>query len=348
MLVKIVIVIVVLLIAYVLYMLVNMGVFRKIENRFDGVIVKVVELPGVEDITVSDEDKFALISSTDRLEFPPTVNEVGSMYFMELSSGDFNIKELKTSIQGPFAPHGISLAKIDDGYRVLVVNGKMGEHAIEKFTLKDETLIYEETLSDPWMISPNDVLSIDDTRFYFTNDHKYTVGWRRTMEEYFALAISGVVYFDGKTYRQVANDIAFANGINIDRRRNLIYVAASRDFLVKVYSPNEDGSLNFIENIDVGTGVDNIEVGPDGVLWLGGHPNLLKLASYEKNKSKTAPSELVRVIYRGKGDYDVKSVFMDDGNNMSASTVAAPYGNFLFAGNLMDKKFLILKRAVND
>lgn len=119
-----------------------MGVFRKIENRFDGVIVKVVELPGVEDITVSEADKFALISSTDRLEFPPTVNEVGAMYLMELSSGDFNIKELKTSIQGPFAPHGISLAKIQDGYRVLVVNGKMGPHSIEKFTLKNGTLQY--------------------------------------------------------------------------------------------------------------------------------------------------------------------------------------------------------------
>ncbi len=348
MLIQIVIILVIFLIIYILYMLVNMGVFRTIENYFEGVIVKVIALPGVEDITVRDEDKFALISSTDRLEFPPTVNEVGSMYFMELSSGDFNIKELKTSIQGPFAPHGISLTKIDDGYRVLVVNGKMGEHSIEKFTLKNDTLIYEETLSDPWMISPNDVLAYDSERFYFTNDHKYTVGWRRSMEEYFALAISGVVYFDGKKYTQVANDLAFANGINIDRKRNLIYVAASRDFQVKVYSRNEDGTLKFIENIDVGSGVDNIEVGPDGVLWLGCHPNLLKLASYEKNKSPNSPSELIRVIYRRKGDYDVKSVFMDDGKNMSASTVAAPYGNFLFAGNLMDKKFLILKRTVND
>ena len=34
---------------------------------------------------------------------------------------------------------------------------------------------------------------------------------------------------------------------------------------------------------------------------------------------------------------------MEDGSTMAAATVAAPYGNLILAGNVMDAQFLILK-----
>ena len=34
---------------------------------------------------------------------------------------------------------------------------------------------------------------------------------------------------------------------------------------------------------------------------------------------------------------------MEDGTTMAAATVAAPYGNLILAGNVMDAQFLILK-----
>jgi len=341
---KVSILVVALLVIYVIYSLADMGVFRKIENKFDGSIVKTIDLPGDEDMIISFTDSFALVSSTDRLTYPPTTNEVGSLYYMELKSGNFNIKPLKTNLQGPFAPHGISMIKLGDHYKVMAVNGKIDSRAIEVFKLIGDSLIHEKTLSDPAMISPNDVLAIDENRFYFTNDHKYTVGFGRTMEEYLGLKVSGVMYFDGKNYKSVAGDCAYANGLFCDTVRKLVYVAASRDFLVKVYSLKPVGTLDFIEDIPVGSGVDNVHVGREGAIWCGCHPNLLALGSYEQGKSPKAPSELIKVVYKGKGDYTVESVFVDDGTKMSASTIAAPFGEYILAGNLMDKKFLILKR----
>jgi len=38
---------------------------------------------------------------------------------------------------------------------------------------------------------------------------------------------------------------------------------------------------------------------------------------------------------------------MDDGSKMSASTVAAPFGNIILAGSVMDTHFLVLKRNSN-
>ncbi|MBE9488738.1 MAG: hypothetical protein IMY67_00470, partial [Bacteroidetes bacterium] len=138
--------------------------------------------------------------------------------------------------------------------------------------------------------------------------------------------------------------IAYANGINFDAKRNLIFVASPRKFLVKVYSRNTDGSLEFIEDIPCGTGVDNIEFDSDGNLWIGAHPNLLKFAAYAKGKEAMSPSEIIKIAYKGKNDYTVEKIFVNDGTAMSSSSVAAPFKDLILTGNVMDNKFLILKR----
>jgi arylesterase/paraoxonase len=38
---------------------------------------------------------------------------------------------------------------------------------------------------------------------------------------------------------------------------------------------------------------------------------------------------------------------MEDGKKMSGSTVAAPFGNLILTGNVMDTHFLILERNTN-
>ena len=193
------------------------------------------------------------------------------------------------------------------------------------------------------MVSPNDVVMLDENRFYFTNDHKYEEGVGRFLEDYGGLGLSNVVYFDGKNFKEVAKGIGYANGINYDKERKLLFVASPRNFEVKVYTTNEDGSLNFIEDIDCGTGVDNIEFDSEGNLWIGAHPNLLGFSSYAGGSSEIAPSEIIKIAYRGKNDYTIKQVYINDGNEMSASTVAAPYQDVIITGNVMDSHFLVLK-----
>jgi arylesterase/paraoxonase len=322
---------------------ISTGYFRTIENTFEGDIVKKIELPGAEDITVSSTDSFAIISSTDRGIYPPDKDEIGGLYLMDLKNNEFTTTPLTTSFTKPFAPHGISMLKKDSTYKIMAINHTLQGHSIEVFNLKNKTLIFEKTLTDETLVSPNDIVMIDNNRFYFTNDHKYTEGFRRLTEDYLGRSLSNVIYFDGTAYREVANGIAYANGINYDHKRSLLFVASPRKFLVKVYSRNTDGSLEFIEDIDCKTGVDNIEFDTEGNLWIGAHPNLLKFASYAKGNEDISPSEIIKIYYKGKNDYSVETIYLEDGATMSASTVAAPFGNLLLTGNVMDDSFLILK-----
>lgn len=341
---KILLLIFIVIFIFIAHIFISTGYFRTIENKFDGKIVKKIKIAGAEDITVSKQDAFAIISSTDRKKLPTTEEEFGGLYLLDLKTDDYILKKLTADFKKPFAPHGISMLKVDSTYKIMAVNHTPNGHTLEVFSLKDEQLTFEETLNNDLMISPNDVVMIDENHFYFTNDHKYTQGIGRLAEDYAGLSISNVIYFDGENYKEVASGIAYANGINYDAKRKLLFVASPRKFKVKVYSKNEDGSLNFIEDIDCGTGVDNIEFDSDGNLWIGAHPNLLRFAAYAKGNKETAPSEIIKINYKGKGDYSIEKVFIDDGKNMSASTVAAPYKDLLITGNVMDSHFLILKQ----
>jgi arylesterase/paraoxonase len=211
------------------------------------------------------------------------------------------------------------------------------------FKLQDTVLTFERTIRNPALVSPNDVVMLAKNRFYFTNDHKYVDGVGRLLEDYGGLGVSNVMYFDGKKFKEVAKGIGYANGINYDKERKLLFVASPRNFEVKVYSTNEDGSLNFIEDIYCYTGVDNIEFDSEGNLWIGAHPNLLAFSSYAGGNNEVSPSEIIKIEYRGLNDYTIEKVYVNDGEEMSASTVAAPYKDIILTGNVMDTHFLVLK-----
>ena len=330
---------------FVFYTFYSTGFFRDIENSFPGSIEHRIQLPGVEDMQISYEDDFMLLSSDDRASRRDGSAKQGHLYYMDLTNTSFEPIRLTTDLTFPFFPHGISMIrKAQQAYKVFVVNHANNSQSIEVFDLYQDSLKYVQTLKDASMVSPNDVVAIDEERFYFTNDHGFTKGLGKLGEEYLGWAVSNVVYFDGNTYREVADGIAYANGINFDFKRNKLFVASPRNFLVKVFDRRDNGDLDFVENIDCGTGVDNIEFSPDGKIWIGCHPSLLSFTAYAQGNKPIAPSEIITIDYRNRGDYSKEIVFVDDGENMSASSVAVVYKDYIFAGNVMDDHFLILKK----
>lgn len=338
---------VILIVAYVAHIFSSTGYFRTIENKFEGNILKKISIVGAEDIMVSRQDSFAIVSSTDRGAFPNEAQENGGLYLVDLKSKDFKTIHLTKDFDKPFAPHGISWYQRDSVYTIAAISHTKEGELIEFFTLIGDQLTHQKTIENELIFSPNDLVLLDENRFYVTNDHKYKEGLGRLAEDYLGLAISNVVYFDGENFTEVADGIAYANGINFDVERNLLFVASPRGFLMKVYEPNDDGSLTFIEDIDCGTGVDNIEFDVEGNIWIGSHPNLLEFAAYAKGKKEKSPSEIIKIKYRSKGEYQIEQIYMEDGTEMSASTVAATFGNLIFVGNVMDKHFLILERSTN-
>ena len=334
----------VLLLIFVFYTMSSTGFFRTIENQFDGRVLKQIKIPGAEDITISHEDQFALISSTARQDLRSGKADQGGLYYIDLKTSDFKAQLISASFQEPFYPHGISMLRIDSAnFKVYAINHVEHQHSIEVFQLNGDQLTHEKTIKAPSLISPNDIVLIDQNTFYFTNDHNSTSGLGKIAEDYLGLARTNVIYYDGQQFKEVATGIAYANGINYDRERKLLFVASPRGFLIKVFEVGNAGQLTFVEDIDCGTGVDNIEFDPQGNLWIGCHPSLLDFSGYAAGRKEIAPSEVIKIDYRGKGDYEVKTIFVDDGNLISGTSVATPYQNYILVGNVMDDHFLVLE-----
>jgi arylesterase / paraoxonase len=334
----------ILLILFIANIFISTGYFRAIENKFDGKIIKKINITGAEDITINRKDSFAIVSATARYKFPNTAQETGGLYFIDLKNDRFKPILLTKDFKKPFAPHGISIYQKDSITTIAAINHTTAGEFIEIFTLIKTKLKHQKTLKNELIFSPNDIVLLDEHRFYFTNDHKYKEGLGRLSEDYLGIAMANVIYFDGKNYKEVANDIAYANGINVDVNRNLVFVASPRNFLVKVFQKDKNGALKFIEDIDCKTGVDNIEFDKNNHLWIGAHPNLLHFAAYSKGDEAISPSEIIKINYKRKGNYRIEQIYMENGKNMSASTVASPFGNLILTGNIMDDKFLIIRR----
>lgn len=339
--------ILILLVLFVANIFISTGFFRTIDSKFEGSIHQKINLAGAEDITICRKDSFAIVSSTARKYFPNENQEIGGLYLIDLKSEDFTPIHLTKEFKKPFAPHGISLYQKDSITTIAAVNHTIDGEFIEFFNLINNELTHLKTLKNELIFSPNDIVLLDENRFYFTNDHKYKEGLGRLAEDYLGIGMSNVIYFDGLNYKETANGIAYANGINFDVKRNLVFVASPRNFLVKVFKKHNNGTLEFIEDIDCKTGVDNIEFDENDNLWIGSHPNLLHFSAYSKGDETISPSEIIKINYKQKGEYSIEQIYLEEGTNMSASTVAATFGKFIFTGNVMDDKFLILKRAIN-
>ena len=336
--------IIIVLSAFILHLLNGTGFFRHIDKRVNGELVAELNLKGPEDFAISYVDSFLLISSTERKKYPPEEEESGSIFILNLKSQDqFSVLNLTTGLAFPFAPHGISMLKKDSTYLVKVINHTEIGHSIEIFELFNrDSLAHIRSLEDRSMIAPNDLIQVDTSRFYFTNDRIHEKGFGLFMEEFLGIGYSSVIYFDGETYHEVAGGLSFANGINLDRNRNLLYVGASRGFKVHVFATQKDGQLKKLKEIQCKMGVDNINIDNNGNLWVAGHPNLLIYQEYAQRKRKTSPSEIVKINQDNNNEFHKQSIYLEDGTLISGSTVACSFGAFTIIGSALDDKLVIL------
>src|SRR6056297_813044 len=260
-----------------------------------------------------------------------------------------------------FRPHGISLFVGPDGRATLLVVNHPGEslfgaqpetgpsapaHTVEVFELDGMNLVHRETLAhEAMMISPNDIVAIDHRRFYFTNDHGSKPGWKRTLEDYLRLGWANVVYFDGVEFREAADGLSYANGINLSPDGSRLYVAKVTHGRIREYARNaESGVLDELRRFDVGFGVDNIEVDPDtGGLMLGGHVKLLTFTRHAADADVLAPSQAARLL--PGNPVEVETVFLDDGQLISGASVATTRDDALLLGSVFEPHLVVCRRG---
>lgn len=324
------------------------GSFKTIDNTFSGTIQVMEGLPGVEDITIDPISGMAFLSSDDRwaamLHNQPVK---GAIYTMDLNDPlPQPVNVTSRFQQEDFHPHVISLYQTREGKKILfVVNHRKSGSCVEVFEYKNDSLQHLESISDELIISPNDVVGVGERSFYVTNDHNEKVSAWRGIKDLLTIGTGNVCFYDGRTVQSTSIEgLKYANGINISGDGKKIYVAASTDRKILVYDRDiASGILTKSDEISTGTGVDNIELDTEGNLWVGCHPQLLKFLSHAKDEKAKSPSEIIRLRNKGNGEWEQVTVYLNDGSQISASSVGAVYKNILLIGPVFQSHFLFAK-----
>ena len=327
---------------WVVHLLWSAGQFKTIESHFSGTCRPVRGVVGAEDITIHPVTGVAYISACDRRALRAGQNGRGGIYTYDLKA-DQPVPVKLTSGPGPdFQPHGISLF-VDSGGRdaLFVINHSGGTHKIEIYDLRADGLVHRETVADPALVSPNDIVAVGRDSFYASNDHRFTGGFLKTVEDYLKLPLANIVYYDGRGFTEAAAGIGYPNGINVSPDGRTLYVAGTTQMALKVFDRDlQSGGLTLKETLAFDTGLDNIEVGPDGALWIGAHPQLLKFVAHSKDAARRSPSQVLRVRLNDDGQHQSDEIYLDRGEALSGSSVGAVYQSRLLIGSVFEEKIL--------
>lgn len=303
-------------------------------------------MPGPEDVTIHRGSGTAFVSSFDRRAALRGEPRRGAVFAYDLNAPGQPPRELTAGFAGELRPHGLSLWSGDAGTFLHVVNHPPEGHSIEIFEWLEGRLEHRETVRDELLVSPNDVLATGPRTFYASNDHGHTEGLARMLEEYLQREQSNVVRFDGETMRVAASGIGYANGIAMSPDGQEVYVAGTTRGRLHVFARDAaTGALDPVDVLELGTGLDNIEVDRHGMLWVAAHPKLLSFVAHSRDPAEHSPSEVLWVHPDQALDPPVRTVYRSLGEEVSGASVGAPWGSRLLVGSVFEPHLLDCERA---
>jgi arylesterase/paraoxonase len=330
------------LIFFVLKTLYDAGSFKTIENHSDLTNISIYEgIAGPEDFDVDADNGWLFISSTERWNLAKGKKTNDGIYLLDLKKDTIPYL-LATNYKGELHPHGISYFKKGNENYLFVINHKKDVSTVELFKFKNDTLFHLVTFKGDLMCCPNDLVAVDTDKFYVTNDHGYKNGIMRTMEDYLQLPESYLLYFNGKAFSKVYDNLNYANGVMVSSDSKTLYLTETISGKVSVLDRNvETGEANLQFEKSLKTGLDNITLDANGNLWIAAHPKLFDFVGHVKDPAHYSPSQVLKLSPKGDDDFEVTEVYLNDGTQISGSSVALHYKGKIYIGTVYESKLLI-------
>ena len=320
------------------YMAGNLSRFSGIYQNHEPLLVENCNesfpLPGAEDV-VSIPGHGVFVSATDRAGRQE--NFQAGLYWI----GD-GAEPILASVDAPaaFKPHGIDLLPTDDGYLLYAISheaplyqeGAGAEtHSVEVFEVTATFgLKHLRTLKHELMRSPNDLAVLAEDRFFFSNDWRFLSGTMRQAEQYLALPVSDLVFYDQGEARVADDGLNYPNGVALSDDNGTLWLNEVRGRSVRSYSVDRSsGALTRERLFPVATVPDNVTVASDGSLIVAGIPEAFRFQAHSEGHADTAPAQIFRLDPE-TGAY--KNLFYTEDGTINGATVGRQHGDALFIG----------------
>jgi len=289
-----------------------------------------------EDIQVDRERGFAYLSLINRAALARGEPAQGWIGRIDLNTDPLTVEPALIDPPGHLRPHGLSLYIDENGLRTMVlinhpVNRGVEPEHVELFTEEQPGRFrHVRSFTDELIARPNDLVAVGPEQYYIANDSPPNSG-----------QLTQLIFVDRDSARAVADDIRSGGGINVSQDGSTLYVAETGGQVIRVLERDPaDGSVATITEIAIGTSPDNIDVAADGSLWIGAHSDLLALVLHFI-LGTDAPSQVLRVDIGAAGNTSIEEIYLNRGEQISASSVGVTYGNKLLIGSITAPKLLV-------
>jgi arylesterase / paraoxonase len=332
------------------------GFLTPIASHFSGNCSPVALGASAEDLRVDPLTGVAYLSYYDRFGGYPDASarhQAGTIMLMDLNTAEPRPRAaLATELEG-FSPQGISLFQVGNApKRLFAVSRKtLDRHSIEIFEQSTTgAFVPLETIRDRALWAPNGIVAVGARQFYVTNDSGFkdrdADDPSRRVERRLRNNRSNILYYDGTSLRLVADDLDMANGIAVSPDGKTLYVAEATGRRLTLFDRDlTTGALQRRESVALETAPDNLTVDAAGNVWIAAHPRVMALQENLRDATSRSPSQVLKFVPTAERGNALSEIFLDDGRDISASTVAAPYRDLIVIGSVTDHRVLICKQG---
>jgi arylesterase / paraoxonase len=322
----------------------HLGQFRDITPHFAGTC-KAIPLAGsAEDIQVDRGSAMAYLSVLDRRALYEGKDVTGTIIKVDLKAAHRTRTPAVAGTPEGFRPHGLSLFTDSDGQqRLFVINHPAGKpHTVEIFErAEDGTFEHSETITNPWLLDPNAIVAVGPRQFYVVNTFGSLPGLRRAIEFAVRLASASIVYYDGDVMREVAEPVALGTGIAASADGGRVYVSEANAHRLRVYTRNSaTGDLELFQNVKIFSAGDNLSIAEDGAIWVAAHPRPIQLMRHLRDPGEPSPTQVLRIAADPQTEDRISEIYMNDGSEISAGSVAAVLGKRMLIGSVTEHKIM--------
>lgn len=314
-------------------------------GTFTGDYKRIETGPGPEDIaldTIGNSERIIASCSERR------TSDYGrnGFYDYNISTG----KLVKLPIEGlpesiSLRPHGIDIALVNGVKTLYCVNHEKnaeafppaGRQSILVFELKDDKVVFKQQLTDPLMISPNDVCTDFKGGIFVSIDSgKINSKWEKLM----ALKHSFVIHFDGEKWQQLGDKLRYANGVGVLNGR--IYITGAQEKHIYSYQMNADGTFTDKQQYPSPKGNDNITFVGNRLVTTA-HLDFLKFLKHVKHAEEPSPCMVYSIdLQTNVSD----TLYLDQGTVMSAASTGLVYNGKLYVSQIFNP--FILEIPLNN
>ncbi|MBC7661162.1 MAG: SMP-30/gluconolactonase/LRE family protein [Chitinophagaceae bacterium] len=290
---------------------------------------------GAEDMGAFSTSQ-VVISSTDREHHNPSSRN--GLYLYNMNVRDGTPRLITPDLKGE--PHGLSLWKSDEAKRIFViVHHPDADDQVLIYDLEGSDLKFVKTVEFPGLKTLNGIIALDKERFFVSQDLGFTSPFGQALEKYLRRPFGKVFYYDGNETHVAAENILYANGLELAPDRKTLYVASMLGQSLLLFNHDDSThSLALRETVYLGTAPDNIHLTPDDRLLVGTHPKLLDLKAHAQDPlGHRAPAQLLSVSLDGNS---IEELYSSRGQPLSAISAGIQVSDRILMGAIFDDGIL--------